>query len=595
MSVNERIIRPATIEGDDDLELNVQDHLISQPLADIGIRNIGKSYFAGKICEELCEIKQPFIVVDPEGEYWTLRERYPVIVATLGKPMGRPKGFKVDLNVTSETAPTLAQRVAEKGYSLVLDLRNATMVDSYTVLGNFLEALYQAEAQYNRPIVLIMEEAHVLVPEVGRVRLKEIREAQNRVIYWTYEIAARGRHRGLGYLCIARRAAEVAKAVLSQCPTRIIFKLVDPSDIGWLRESGLTKEQIETVQSLPQGKALALGIADEPFYITSKQRLCSHGGKTPISMAVETPELEHAVADLTEVIKAPPTPPVPIPEEIAKKIRDPMAERDRLVKTLDSTRSEYEQKMADLNTELKELNQNRVKLETRIRELETQIFPTEEKVQLERKVQTLQEQVHELKAQLGETKKVAIDYEQKFEGLRQLWGDWSDLIMETASHLDLELVPKDIQALTEENKRLKAKLETYEREEELRKELFKTTLEDLAVRSWIRDAERFLSDLKHRGQAGPIVMKAALRMDPETAFLPEEIQTGYTAATNLNYLNMLESKGLLWEARKSGRKAFRNRLHTWVTENVRKIKPGAPDGAIQEIADRLKNSVIGRS
>lgn len=176
-------IRPAVIEGDDELELSVQNHLISQPLAVIGIRNQGKSYFVAKICEELCEAKQPFVVIDPEGEYFTLREKYPVIVAAVGKPVGRPKGYKADLVIDSETAPILARRVAEKGYSLVLDLRNATMADSYEVLGAFLEALYNAEAEFNRPLVLIMEEAHVLVPEVGRVRLPSIKKAQDKVVY----------------------------------------------------------------------------------------------------------------------------------------------------------------------------------------------------------------------------------------------------------------------------------------------------------------------------------------------------------------------------------------------------------------------------
>jgi len=160
-ALSEGVIKPAVIEGDGEFELSIQDHIISQPLAEVGIRNSGKSYQAGKICENLCEAKQPFIVIDPEGEYWTLRERYPVIVAAVGRPIGRPEGYKADLIVTVDTAPVLARRVVEKGYSLILDLRNATMAESYEVLGSFLEALYEVEAEYNRPLILIMEEAHI--------------------------------------------------------------------------------------------------------------------------------------------------------------------------------------------------------------------------------------------------------------------------------------------------------------------------------------------------------------------------------------------------------------------------------------------------
>jgi len=583
------IIKPAIVDGDGDLELSVQDHLISQPLAEVGIRNSGKSYTAGKICEQLCEIKQPFIVIDPEGEYWTLKERYSVIVAAVGKPVGRPKGYRADLIVTSENASLLAKRVVEKGYSIVLDLRNATLAESYAALANFLEALYQAEGQHNRPFVLIMEEAHVLVPEVGRVRLKEIRDAQNKVIYWTWEIAARGRHRGLGYVCIARRAAEVAKAVLSQCPTRVIFKLVDPADLSWLRESGLTKEQIEAVQVLPQGKALVLGIADTPLYVASKKRVCTHGGKTPIAMAVETPELEHAIADLSKVLKAPPVLALEFPEEALKRLEATEAERKQLlskVQSLESQLSEAKESHLALGVESE-------RLRARVKELESQVLTAEERNRLTTRIQSLEGKVSELQGQLTETQSLAAEYEKKFEKIRELWGDWTDLILETADHLGLELIPKDVKALQDELAQTKAKVEIYEREEKLKRELLEQTLQDPNIRSWIRDAEAFLQELKRRGDAGRAVLTAALRMDPEVSFLPSEIQTGYTESTNRQYLGTFESKGLLWRTSKGGRTAYRNRFHQWVTENVRKIKPGAPDGAIEEIVDRLKRAVIG--
>jgi len=93
--------------------------------------------------------------------------------------------------------------------------------------------------------------------------------------------------------------------------------------------------------------------------------------------------------------------------------------------------------------------------------------------------------------------------------------------------------------------------------------------------------------------SGSAVLKACLRMDPEVTFLPEEIQMGYTQSMNVTYMKTLEAEGLLWEASKKERKAFRNRFPHWVAENIRKIRPNAPDGAIDEVVDRLKRSVIG--
>jgi hypothetical protein len=587
--MSEAVISPAVIEGDGDLKLNVHDNMISQPLAIIGIRWIGKSYMAGKMCEQLCEVKQPFVVIDPEGEFWTLRERYAVIVAAVGKPVGRPKGYKADLIVTPETASTLARRITEKGYSLVLDSRNATMTDQYAVLGNFLEALYEAEAEYNRPLVVFMEEAHVLIPEIGRVRLPGIKKLQDKVIYWAWEIAARGRHRGLGYVCIARRAAEVAKAVLSQCPTRFIFKLVDPADLAWLRESGFSKEEIDEIQKLPKGVAFVRGLTAEHIKVRSKERVCTHGGKTPIAKAVETPELEHAIADLSKIVKAPLIVPSAVSEEALKRIQALEADKKQLLGKVQSLESQ----LSEATTDKESLSLEADRLRARVKELESQVLTVEERSRLQGKIQALENQVGELEGRLAETQKIAGEFEEKFERIRQLWGDWADLIVETADHLDLELVPKDVKALQEERDRYKAELETYRREDELRKELFQQTLEDANIKSWIRDAEAFLQDLKRRGQAGSAVLKACLRMDPEVTFLPEDVQTGYTQSTNATYMKMLEAKGLLWEASKKGRKAFRNRFPYWVAENIRKIRPNAPDGAIDEIVDRLKRSVIG--
>jgi len=587
--MSDAVISPAVIEGNGDLELNVHDHMISQPLAIIGIRWIGKSYEAGKMCEQLCEVKQPFVVIDPEGEYWTLKERYPVIVAAVGKPVGRPKGYKADLIVTSETAATLARRIAGKGYSVVLDSRNATMADQYAVLGNFLEALYEAEAEYNRPLVVFMEEAHVLIPEIGRVRLPGIKKLQDKVIYWAWEVAARGRHRGLGYVCIARRAAEVAKAVLSQCPTRFIFKLVDPADLSWLRESGFTKEEIDEIQKLPKGTAFVRGLMAEHIKVRSKERVCTHGGKTPIAKAVETPELEHAIADLSKIVKAPLVAPSTVPEDVLKRVEALESERKQLLNKVQSLESQ----LSEASTGKESLSLETERLKARVKELESQVLTAEEKPRLLGKIQALENQVGDLQGRLTETQKIAGEFEEKFEKIRQLWGDWADLIVETAGHLDLELIPKDVKALQEELDRYKAELETYRREDELRKELFQQTLEDANIKSWIRDAEAFLQDLKRRGQAGSAVLKGCLRMDPEVTFLPEEIQSGYTQSTNATYMKTLEAKGLLWEASKKGRKAFRNRFPYWVAENIRKIRPNAPDGAIDEIVDRLKRSVIG--
>jgi len=46
----------------------------------IGASGSGKSYAVAVICEELCKAKVPFAILDTEGEYAGLKEKYEVIL-----------------------------------------------------------------------------------------------------------------------------------------------------------------------------------------------------------------------------------------------------------------------------------------------------------------------------------------------------------------------------------------------------------------------------------------------------------------------------------------------------------------------------------
>src|SRR5271169_5956142 len=46
----------------------------------IGASGSGKSYAVGVICEELCKSQVPFAIVDTEGEYSGLKEKYELVL-----------------------------------------------------------------------------------------------------------------------------------------------------------------------------------------------------------------------------------------------------------------------------------------------------------------------------------------------------------------------------------------------------------------------------------------------------------------------------------------------------------------------------------
>ncbi len=71
-----------------DLGSSVTENTLLQVKADllatgrtclIGSSGSGKSYAVGVICEELCKNRVPFLIIDTEGEYSGLKEKYELI------------------------------------------------------------------------------------------------------------------------------------------------------------------------------------------------------------------------------------------------------------------------------------------------------------------------------------------------------------------------------------------------------------------------------------------------------------------------------------------------------------------------------------
>jgi hypothetical protein len=261
------------------------------------MRGSGKSWTSAVIAEELAKTGILFIVVDLMGEYKTLREKFPVLIAALGTPK-----YADIKNLSEEQASVLAERIVQTGISVVLDLKHATMLERYTFLAKFLEGFYRVEEKLMKPYVLILDEAHRITPEKGVIKLREVRDVQTQVEYWVYEIGATGRHYGIGFIAVARRTAEISKMTLTQCELKIVHKVSDPIDLEKLREYGISSELIALVERFKPGDAVVIGL-EKPQIIHVKPRICSHGAKTPLAKPVETPNLAKAIQELTKLIK----------------------------------------------------------------------------------------------------------------------------------------------------------------------------------------------------------------------------------------------------------------------------------------------------
>lgn len=227
----------------------------------IGSSGSGKSYTVGVICEELCKAKVPFAVIDVEGEYSGLKEKFETVWVGDEDECDINWSKKVDLKQLARFAPDCPP--------IILDLSEAARPREK--VSEFLIALYGEISKRRTPYLVILEEADRFSPQSGGERLPIIDE-----------IARRGRKRGLGMMVCTQRPSLVDKNILSQCSNQLIGKLVIKNDLNSVAQFFSGRDPLNALTSLKPGEFFALGgMVSEPTKVKMRQRETRHGGITP--------------------------------------------------------------------------------------------------------------------------------------------------------------------------------------------------------------------------------------------------------------------------------------------------------------------------
>ena len=105
--------------------------------------------------------------------------------------------------------------------------------------------------------MFVVEEAHNFAPQSTG--------SGNPASKILQKIAAEGRKFNIGLIIITQRPASVSKGVLNQCSTQAVFRLVNPNDIGAIKESieGITEKELEMLPKFRQGEGIFTGVAIE--------------------------------------------------------------------------------------------------------------------------------------------------------------------------------------------------------------------------------------------------------------------------------------------------------------------------------------------
>jgi predicted transcriptional regulator len=236
------------------------DRIVTGRTCVIGASGSGKSYLVAVLCEELCKADIPFLIIDTEGEYHTLKEKCNLLwVGDDGR---------CDIRLNELRLEDLAA-AAPESQPIILDLSDSG--DQRSVLGTFLTALYAEVSRRRLPYLVVLEEADRFVPQAGE-RLPVLDE-----------IARRGRKRGLGLVICTQRPSVVDKNVLSQCSNQLMGRLVIRNDLQAVSHFFPGQRLPKQLTTLAPGSFYAMGdLAPEPILVTVRARETSHGGFTPL-------------------------------------------------------------------------------------------------------------------------------------------------------------------------------------------------------------------------------------------------------------------------------------------------------------------------
>ena len=204
----------------------------------------GKSHLLRRLLEQSAGLVQQ-AVIDPEGDFVTLAERYGHVVI-------EADGDDIELQ-------RIAARVREHRVSVVLSLEGLDAEDQMRAAAAFLGGLFDADRAQWYPMLVVVDEAQLFAPAVaGEVS----DEARRLSLGAMTNLMCRGRKRGLAGVIATQRLAKLAKNVAAEASNFLMGRTFLDIDMARAADLlGLERRQAEMFRDLPRGHFVALGPA----------------------------------------------------------------------------------------------------------------------------------------------------------------------------------------------------------------------------------------------------------------------------------------------------------------------------------------------
>jgi uncharacterized protein len=226
------------------LDLLRTSHLLIQ-----GASGSGKSYTIRVLAEQLVK-HLPVIIIDPEGEYHTLREKFPFVL--VGEGGETPAAI--------DTAELLARRLVEAGASSICDLYALEKEDRELWVKTFIGGLMKLPRSTWRPLIVIVDESHLFAPEKGEGSALSTKALE--------DFCSRGRKHGIGIVLATQRITKLSNNCASEMQNYLIGRTFIQTDreraakvLGVPNRNAEKDAFFADLKVLEKGEFWALGVA----------------------------------------------------------------------------------------------------------------------------------------------------------------------------------------------------------------------------------------------------------------------------------------------------------------------------------------------
>ena len=289
----------------DPVSIDLEELLATRLLVQ-GNSGSGKSHLLRRLLERsAAEVQQ--IVIDPEGDFVTLSDRYGHVAVEAA-------------DFAERDIVRLAGRIREHRASIVLSLEGLEAEGQMKCAAAFLSGLFEAPREHWYPALVVVDEAQLFAPAGGGEVAEEVRRASLGAMT---NLMCRGRKRGLAGVIATQRLAKLAKNVAAEASNFLMGRTFLDIDMARAADLlGMERRQAEAIRDLPRGTFLALGpaIARRPLAVAigavDTQARSMSPKLTPLAAPADNlQELLFAPGPERPAPPPPPAPPAQLPSE----------------------------------------------------------------------------------------------------------------------------------------------------------------------------------------------------------------------------------------------------------------------------------------